>query len=308
MNVSEAIAQILKKENIEWISCFPNNPLIEDLSKIDIRPIMFRHERGAMMAADGFSRTSDREKIGVFSMQSQAGAENSMGGISQAYADNIPVLIIPGAPPLNQLSVRPNFNASSNYKGIVKNVECITQPDQVIDVMRRAFHNIKNGRPGPVVVEVPSDISASEISIDINSYKPPTKGYHSPSKADVSLAVKKLLEAKNPLIIAGQGVLFARATKELQSFAELTNIPVYTTMPGKSAINEMHPLALGAGVQTTTLQARTFLDECDVVLALGSSMTDTPYGQTIDTASKFLIHNSDNYDVIKNRLYIHGRI
>ena len=114
MNVSEAIAQILKKENIEWISCFPNNPLIEDLSKIDIRPIMFRHERGAMMAADGFSRTSDREKIGVFSMQSQAGAENSMGGISQAYADNIPVLIIPGAPPLNQLSVRPNFNASSN--------------------------------------------------------------------------------------------------------------------------------------------------------------------------------------------------
>jgi len=303
MNVSEAIAQILKKENIEWISCFPNNPLIEDLSKIDIRPIMFRHERGAMMAADGFSRTSDREKIGVFSMQSQAGAENSMGGISQAYADNIPVLIIPGAPPLNQLSVRPNFNASSNYKGIVKNVECITQPDQVIDVMRRAFHNIKNGRPGPVVVEVPSDISASEISIDINSYKPPTKGYHSPSKADVSLAVKKLLEAKNPLIIAGQGVLFARATKELQSFAELTNIPVYTTMPGKSAINEMHPLALGAGVQTTTLQARTFLDECDVVLALGSSMTDTPYGQTIDTASKFLIHNSDNYDDINKDHY-----
>ena len=78
MNVSEAIAQILKKENIEWISCFPNNPLIEDLSKIDIRPIMFRHERGAMMAADGFSRTSDREKIGVFSMQSQVSLSLSL--------------------------------------------------------------------------------------------------------------------------------------------------------------------------------------------------------------------------------------
>ena len=94
MNVSEAIAQILKKENIDWISCFPNNPLIEDLSKIGIRPIMFRHERGAMMAADGYSRTSDREKIGVFSMQSQAGAENSMGGISQAYADNLSLIHI----------------------------------------------------------------------------------------------------------------------------------------------------------------------------------------------------------------------
>ena len=303
MNVSEAIAQILLKENIDWISCFPNNPLIEDLSKVGVRPIMFRHERGAMMAADGYSRTSDREKIGVFSMQSQAGAENSMGGISQAFADNIPVLVIPGAPPLNQLSVRPNFNATSNYKGIVKTAECITQPDQVIDVMRRAFHNIKNGRPGPVVVEVPADISSSQISFDINSYKPPTKAYHAPSNSDISKAVEKLLTAKNPLIVAGQGVLFSRSTKELQKLAEMINVPVYTTMPGKSAINETHPLSLGAGVQTTTLQARKWLDESDVILALGTSMTNTPYAQSIDTPNKFLIHNTDNYDDINKDHY-----
>jgi len=303
MNVSEAIAKILLKENIDWISCFPNNPLIEDLSKVGVRPIMFRHERGAMMAADGYSRTSDREKIGVFSMQSQAGAENSMGGISQAFADNIPVLVIPGAPPLNQLSVRPNFNATSNYKGIVKTAECITQPDQVIDVMRRAFHNIKNGRPGPVVVEVPADISSSQISFDINSYKPPTKGYHAPSNSDISKAVEKLLTAKNPLIVAGQGVLFSRSTKELQKLAEMINVPVYTTMPGKSSINETHPLSLGAGVQTTTLQARKWLDESDVILALGTSMTNTPYAQFIDTSNKFLIHNTDNYDDINKDHY-----
>ena len=303
MNVSEAIAQILLKENIDWISCFPNNPLIEDLSKVGVRPIMFRHERGAMMAADGYSRTSDREKIGVFSMQSQAGAENSMGGISQAFADNIPVLVIPGAPPLNQLSVRPNFNATSNYKGIVKTAECITQPDQVIDVMRRAFHNIKNGRPGPVVVEVPADISSSQISFDINSYKPPTKAYHAPSNSDISKAVEKLLTAKNPLIVAGQGVLFSRSTKELQKLAEMINVPVYTTMPGKSAINETHPLSLGSGVQTTTLQARKWLDESDVILALGTSMTNTPYAQSIDTSNKFLIHNTDNYDDINKDHY-----
>ena len=303
MNVSEAIAQILLKENIDWISCFPNNHLIEDLSKVGVRPIMFRHERGAMMAADGYSRTSVREKIGVFSMQSQAGAENSMGGISQAFADNIPVLVIPGAPPLNQLSVRPNFNATSNYKGIVKTAECITQPDQVIDVMRRAFHNIKNGRPGPVVVEVPADISSSQISFDINSYKPPTKAYHAPSNSDISKAVEKLLTAKNPLIVAGQGVLFSRSTKELQKLAEMINVPVYTTMPGKSAINETHPLSLGAGVQTTTLQARKWLDESDVILALGTSMTNTPYAQSIDTSNKFLIHNTDNYDDINKDHY-----
>jgi thiamine pyrophosphate-dependent acetolactate synthase large subunit-like protein len=303
MNVSEAIAQILKKENIDWISCFPNNPLIEDLSKIGIRPIMFRHERGAMMAADGYSRTSDREKIGIFSMQSQAGAENSMGGVSQAYADNIPVLILPGAPPLNQISVRPNFNATSNYKGIVKSAECITQPGQVIDVMRRAFHNIRNGRPGPVVVEIPADISASEINIDIDDYKSPVKGYHAPSITDIKLAVSNLLKAKNPLIIAGQGVLFSRSSDQLKTLAELTNIPVYTTMPGKSAINEDHPLALGAGVQTTTLQARTWLDNADVILALGTSMTITPYGQSIDQNSKFIIHNSDNYEDINKDFF-----
>ena len=199
---------------------------------------------------------------------------------------------------MNQISVRPNFNATANYKGIVKNAECITQPDQIIDVMRRAFHSIRNGRPGPVVVEIPADISASEININIDDYKSPVKAYHTPSKTDIKLAVSNLLKARNPMIIAGQGVLFSRSSDQLKTLAELTKIPVYTTMPGKSAINEDHPLALGAGVQTTTLQARTWLDNADVILALGTSMTITPYGQNIDQSSKFIIHNSDNYEAV----------
>ena len=161
--------------------------------------------------------------------------------------------------------------------------------------MRRAFHNIKNGRPGPVVVEVPADISSSKISFDINSYKPPTKAYHAPSNSDISKAVEKLLTAKNPLIVAGQGVLFSRSTKELQKLAEMINVPVYTTMPGKSAINETHPLSLGAGVQTTTLQARKWLDESDVILALGTSMKNTPYAQSIAVSYTHLrAHETDS--------------
>ena len=96
MNVTDTIARILKSEGVEWMACFPSNPLIEAVAKEGIRPIAFRHERGAVMAADGFSRMSDRGQFGVVAMQSQAGAENAMGGISQAFADNVPILVLPG--------------------------------------------------------------------------------------------------------------------------------------------------------------------------------------------------------------------
>ena len=96
MNGIEYIARILKQEGVEWISCYPSNPLIEAAAKESIRPIAFRHERGAVMAADGFSRTSNRQRFGVVAIQAQAGAENAMGGIAQAYADNIPILVLPG--------------------------------------------------------------------------------------------------------------------------------------------------------------------------------------------------------------------
>ena len=105
MNGIDYIAQILKQEGVEWMSCFPSNPLITAAAKIGIRPVAFRHERGAMMAADGYSRISDRQRFGVVAVQSQAGAENIMGGLSQAYADNIPVLVMLGGNALNQLSV-----------------------------------------------------------------------------------------------------------------------------------------------------------------------------------------------------------
>ena len=95
MNVTEAIARILKSEGVEWMACFPSNPLIEAVAKEGIRPISFRHERGAVMAADGFSRMNDRNRLGVVAIQDQAGAENAMGGVSQAFADNVPILVLP---------------------------------------------------------------------------------------------------------------------------------------------------------------------------------------------------------------------
>ena len=105
MNTVQAVAKILRSEGVEWVSCFPSNPLIEEVAKEDIRPIMFRHERGAVMAADGFSRVNSRDKFGVVITQSGPGAENSMGGIAQAFSDNVPILYLPAGPQLSESGV-----------------------------------------------------------------------------------------------------------------------------------------------------------------------------------------------------------
>ncbi len=297
MNGNELIAKILKSEGVEWMACFPSNPLIDAVAKEGIRPIAFRHERGAVMAADGFSRTSDRERFGVVAVQSQAGAENALGGIAQAGADNIPILVLPGGNPLNLLAVRPNYNVSDNYRGLVKHVEAIYRSDQFGDVMRRAFAGLRNGVPGPMVVELTSDVCSAETSQTLEDYASPSVSVHVPSSGDIHDAAQKLVDAKRPLLWAGGGVLASRATEELRELAELIAAPVFTTMQGKSAIDERHPLALGAGGGTTTGPAHEWLGSCDLMLALGSSLTRTSYAQDVPQDA-FLIQNTNNADEI----------
>ena len=297
MDCNQFIAEILKKEGVEWIACFPSNPLIEAVAQQGIRPIAFRHERGAVMAADGFSRTSDRKKFGIVAVQSQSGAENALGGVAQAYADNIPVLILPGGVSLSELAVQPNYSVSQNYRGVVKRVEAIYRPDQVVAVMRRAFSALRNGSPGPVAVELIADVCAMESTQYIDQYMPPPTAKQLPDSSDITAAAQALLGAKRPLLWAGAGVLAAEATNELKDLAELTAIPVFTTMPGKSGFDERHPLALGAGVGTTTGPAHYWLQHCDVLIAIGSSLTRSPYAQSI-RSDVFIIQNSNNPDEI----------
>src|SRR5215218_1483940 len=133
MDTLQAVARILKMEGVEWVSCFPSNNLLEAVAAEGIRPLLFRHERGAVMAADGFSRLNDRQKFGVVITQGGPGAENSMGGIAQAYA------------------VRPNFSPVRTYQSVTRHAEVIWKADMVSAVMRRAFHALRNGRPGPVL-------------------------------------------------------------------------------------------------------------------------------------------------------------
>ena len=262
-----------------------------------IRPIMFRQERGAVMAADGYSRMSNRERFGVIITQGGPGSENSMGGLAQAYADNVPVLYLPGGPAVSQYSVQPNFSPARTYESVSTHSEVLLKADQVANVMRRAFHALRNGRPGPVIVEIPADIGPQEVPESAMAYQPPKRSPQAPSQADVRDAVKLLLGAKKPVIWSGMGVLLSGASDELRELAELAEVPVYCTMPGKSGFDERHPLSLGSGSGATGLHARTWLQESDVLMALGSSMTRTSYGQPIPDG-KVIIHNTESIEDI----------
>ena len=204
---------------------------------------------------DGFSRVNDRRKFGVVITQGGPGSENSGGGIAQAFADNVPVLYLTAGPALSRYAIRPEFSPVRAYQGISKRGEVIVQPNQVNDVMRRAFHALRNGPPGPVIVEIPADIGGQEVPEGTPRYKPPSRSLQCPSTNDVKDAVRLLLNAKKPMIWSGMGVLFADATEELKELAELSQIPVYCTMPGKSSFDERHPLSLGSGSGATTLPA-----------------------------------------------------
>jgi len=297
MNTLQAVARILKMEGVEWVACFPSNNLIEAVAREGIRPIMFRQERGALMAADGYSRMNDRKKFGVVITQGGPGSENSMGGLAQAFGDNVPILYLPGGPALTQHSVRPNFSPVRTYQSVSTYGEVVWRPDMTAGVMRRAFHHLRNGRPGPVIVEIPADVGTQEVPEAAMNYQPPKRSPQAPSASDVKDAVRLLLAAKKPVIWSGMGTLFAEASAELQEFAELTEIPVYCTMPGKSGFDERHPLALGSGSSSTSLQARQWLQESDTLIALGSSLTRTSYGQPIP-GGKTMIHNTESIEDI----------
>ena len=300
MNGFELVAQILKEEGVEEFPCFLNNQLIEAVAKLGIRPVMFRHERGAVMAADAFTRVSGGERFGVVVTQNAAGAENAMGGLAQAFGDNVPILMLPGGYPLGQRQVRPNFSAVENYRGIVKSVESIERPGQVSAVMRRAVQALRNGRGGPVVVELTEDVCAEEVPEDAPPYHSPRRAHHVPAASEIKEAVAALLAAERPLIWAGHGVLMSGATEALREFAELADVPVFTTMEGKSAFDERHPLALGAGSGATTGQAHKWITESDVLLAVGSSLTINGYCQRVPVGKRVIHNTIDPDDVNKD--------
>ena len=291
MNGFDFIAQCLKAEGVGWMGCFPANPLIEAVAKVGIRPIVFRQERGAINAVDGYARTMRGKVPGIYASQSGPGVENSFGGIAQAYGEAVPMIYMPLGAGLKGYDVKPNFSATRNYAHITKEALSIDRPDRVATQMQRAFHAVKHGRPGPVLVEMHPDVCGRDVPEHAMNYQPSRKFTYAPGRGDVQDAVKALLGARRPVIWAGQGVLYADATEELRQLAELTQIPVITTMEAKSALPDSHPLALGSANRTAPRNVFKWLGESDVVLAVGSGLTRTTFGIDIPDG-KTLIHST----------------
>lgn len=273
MRVVDAVANILKREGVEWLSCFPTAPMIEAAASAGIRPIVCRQERVGVGIADGFARVSNGKRIGVFAMQAGPGTENAFAGVATAFSDSVPILVLPAGHARNVAQTFPFFRSVRAYDGVCKSVEEITAPEQVSDVMRRAFSRLKMGRRGPVLVEIPADVATAEIAESAVNYRPVKGTDSAPNPRDVAEAAKILAQAKNPVICAGQGVLYAEASAELVELAETIGAPVATTLEGKSAFPENHPLSLGTASGVGPAAVYRYLRQADVVFAVGCSLT-----------------------------------
>ena len=306
MQGNTAIANILKMEGAEYLFCYPANALIEACAIAGIQPIMSRTERTTVNMADGYTRVTNGRRTGVVVTQAGPGIENAFGGVAHAYAESTPILVLPGGTARSRLGQSPDFDAVEAYRGVTKWVSQINQADRIPELMRRAHTILRSGRPGPVMLQIPADVAQEEIDESAFEYRP-VKGYSSAGDpSDVADAVRALLAARNPIIYAGQGVLWAEATPELIEFAELVNAPVMTTNTGKSAFPENHPLALGVGANTMTKMARHFMDRADLVFGVGCSFTTNLASLGIPRGKVLVQCTVDNKDLNKEEQLHHA--
>lgn len=307
MNVADAIAQILKLEGVKYLFAYPVNPIIEAAAKVGIRPIIVRQERVGLHMADGFSRVTSGEQIGAFCMQSGPGSENAFGGVAQAYGDSVPIVVIPMGYSRSLTNTPPNFNSFINYRHITKSCEQVTLAQAVPEALRRAFTQVRNGRPRPAVVEIPSDVFQEELSEPLQ-YRPTPILRSGPDIHIIPDVATALLDAKRPVIYAGQGVHYAKAWEALRALSEILEAPVTTSLAGKSAFPESHPLSLGSGGRSFPKTVYDFLHNADVIFGIGCSFANTSYGVRIPT-DKTVIHATlDPADINKDLAVKHALV
>jgi acetolactate synthase-1/2/3 large subunit len=307
MKVGLAISEIMKREGIEVIIGYPVNHILELAAHLDIRPIIVRQERIGLHMADAMSRLTRGKKMGVFCMQHGPGAENAYGAVAQCYGESVPVLVLPMGYPRRIAHIPPNFNSTIAMAGVSKHAEPITSGAEVTNIMRRAFSQLRNGRGGPVVIEVPTDTFAEEVPEPID-YTPVLSTRCGPDPEAVKQAAKVLMGAQKPVIYAGQGVHWADAYTELKELAELLAIPVCTSLEGKSCFDETHPLALGAGGRAMPKAVHQFLAESDVIFGIGCSFTETNFGVSMPKGKTIIHATLDPAHLNKDVRVQHGLI
>jgi acetolactate synthase-1/2/3 large subunit len=302
MKVGQAVAEIMKREGIEILCGYPVNHLLEFAAAADIRPVIVRQERIGLHMADAISRVTSGRKIGAFCMQHGPGTENAYGGVAQAYSESVPMLVIPQGYPRRIANIEPNYNAVREMRGVSKFAEPVNIPAELSNIMRRAMSNIRNGRSGPAIVEIPTDIWNEEIGeLD---YTPVGIHKYGPDPVDVRKAAAAILKAKRPVIYAGTGVQWAEAWPELREFAELLGAPVTTSLGGKSSFPENHPLSLGSGGNAVPKPVHHFVQNADLIIGIGCSFTETNFGIKFPKGKAFIHATLDpnhlNKDIVSS--------
>src|SRR5690606_28540279 len=223
--VADAIAAVLKREGVDIVFGYPRNQILEAAARVDIRTVIVRQERTGLHMADALSRLSKGARMGVFVMQQGPGAENAFGGVAQAFADSVPVLVMPQGYALGEAYVPYNFNSVRSMASVAEHAEPLTSPADVAPVLPRAFSVLRIDRAKHVVIELPSDVLEMPFEGD-HDFAPGTVARSRPAQADIDAAAEALSAAKNPAIYAGQGVHWSEAYDELKALAEHLAIPV----------------------------------------------------------------------------------
>jgi len=301
MKANQAIAKLLKREGVEYLFCYPSNALIEACAVEGIRPILARTERTVLSMADGYTRMHNGKKIGVCCFQRASGSENMFGGVAQVMSDNTPILILPGGNRRNEQGIPYAFDAKDHYRNTTKWVESINLVERLPSMMRRAFSQLRNGRRGPVMLETPMDVGSEEIDEAlVDAYVPPKSFLSAAGSDEVDAAARALIEAQRPVILAGQGVLYAEAWEELLELAELLQVPVAATMNSKGVFPEDHPLSLGTAGAACTGTSDRFLTDADLIFGVGASFSANTYSYPLPSGKRMIQVTTDERDLNKD--------
>ncbi|MGA1264386.1 MAG: biosynthetic-type acetolactate synthase large subunit [Prochlorothrix sp.] len=272
-----------------------------------LQHILVRHEQGASHAADAYARATG--KVGVCFGTSGPGATNLVTGIATAQMDSIPMVVVTGQVP--RAAIGTDAFQETDIYGItlpvVKHSYVVRDPRDMARIVAEAFHIASTGRPGPVLIDIPKDVGLEEFdyipvepgSIRLAGYRPTVKG----NPKQINQALNLIKESKRPLLYVGGGAISAGAHSEIQELAEHYQIPVTTTLMGKGAFDENHPLALGMLGMHGTAYANFAVSECDLLIAVGARFDDRVTGKLDEFASKAkVIHiDIDPAEVGKNR-------
>ena len=304
---SQILLECLKREGVEVIFNYPGGailPVNDELTRWDFKVILARHEQGAVHAADGYARASG--KVGVCLVTSGPGATNTVTGLATAFMDSIPVVALTGqvSTPLIGNDAFQEADIVGITRPCTKHNFLVTDVRNVARIVREAFYIASTGRPGPVLIDLPKDITSGETDftypkeIHIKGYQPTLAGH----AQQVKRALTMILKARKPVIYAGGGVISSGAAQELTTLADRLQIPVTMTLMGLGGFPGTHPLSLGMLGMHGTYQANMAVTNCDLLIAIGARFDDRVTGkiEAFAPSSKKIHIDIDPTSISKN--------